>query len=109
MAKRCGRSYWSRMVEECERREPGETRETFAARKKINVGTLRSWTYRLRRERASGRERVQFVEIEPPAETEANAQVDVELAGGRVRIRCAHVAADAIAEVVGQMVARLGC
>ena len=109
MAKRRGRGYWSEIVDECERRKPGETHEAFAARKKINVGTLRSWMYRLRRERASGGERVQFVEIEPPAQTETSAHIEVELAGGRARIRFAHVAAGAIAEVIGQMVARLGC
>jgi hypothetical protein len=61
MPKRRGRSYWSQIVDECERRTAGETQEAFAARKKVNVDTLRSWIYQLRRERDAAQvEQVRF-------------------------------------------------
>ena len=44
------REIWSNLVGQLER--SGKTAEQFAAERQIPVGTLRSWIYRLKREKA---------------------------------------------------------
>ncbi len=66
---RQGRDYWTRVIAKFERR--GLSQGAFCEREKLNIGTFRTWLYRLRGEGAI--EAPSFVEVEdrprPPART----------------------------------------
>lgn len=57
---RQGRDYWTRVIAKFERR--GLSHDAFCEREKLNVGTFRTWLYRLRGEGAI--EAPSFVEVE---------------------------------------------
>ena len=48
MSPRRGREYWTGIVADLE--ASGLTHEQFASQRRVNIGSLRSWLYRLRRE-----------------------------------------------------------
>ena len=50
-AKRHGPAFWTQVVEEFER--GSESQEQFTARRGMNIGTFRTWLYRLRKERGA--------------------------------------------------------
>jgi hypothetical protein len=50
---RRGREEWTRTIEEFER--SGESHEAFCAQHRLNVGSFRSWLYRLRRGAGRGK------------------------------------------------------
>jgi len=88
---RRGREFWITAIAEFERSKL--THEAFAHRRGVPVETLRSWIYRLRRER---QESVSLVPVRVIASTaptvrrsgESTAEIEVELASG-VRLRFA--------------------
>jgi transposase-like protein len=84
---RRGREHWVATVAEFERSEL--TQETFARRLGIEVGTLRSWIYKLRRERRASVSLVpvRVIASTAPRAREADAaEFEVELKTG-VRLR----------------------
>ena len=76
MAKgRTGRAYWAGVIAEFER--GGQSHERFCERRKLNVGTFRSWLYRLRAETSLAAPR--FVEATAaPATASTRCVVRVE-------------------------------
>lgn len=83
---RRGREFWVATVGDCERSEL--TQESFATRRGLSVATLRSWIYRLRRERKAS---VSLVPVRVIASTapkarrhqeEAATEIEVELPSG---------------------------
>lgn len=48
MAKRRGRGFWTKVIEEFEGSQAGETHEEFAARHGIEKTTFQRWLYALR-------------------------------------------------------------
>ena len=69
MAKRRGREFWQRLVDEYERRPKGVTQVEFASKHGVNLGTLQSWLYRLRRDQSAmtrHKPAPRFIEIETP-------------------------------------------
>ena len=69
MAKRRGREFWQRLFDEYERRPKGLTQAEFARKHGVNLGTLQSWLYRLRRDQkamARVESTPRFIEIEAP-------------------------------------------
>jgi transposase-like protein len=88
---RRGREFWITAIAEFERSKL--THEAFAQRRGFSVETLRSWIYRLRRERQDSMSLVpvRVVESPPPAvrrSSESAAEIEVVLASG-VRLRFA--------------------
>lgn len=88
---RRGREFWITAIAEFERSKL--THEAFAQRRGFSVETLRSWIYRLRRERHDSVSLVPVRVIESPPPTvrrssESAAEIEVELASG-VRLRFA--------------------
>ena len=88
---RRGREFWITAISEFERSKL--THEAFAQRRAVPVETLRSWIYRLRRERQDSVSLVpvRVIESTPPAvrrSSESAAELEVELASG-VRLRFA--------------------
>jgi hypothetical protein len=68
--KRLGRAHWQRAIAKFER--SALTQEAFCEANGLNVGTFRSWLYRLRREQtASEPSFVEVVSSAPPASTDA--------------------------------------
>ncbi len=57
---RQGREYWSRVIARFERR--GQTQGAFCEAENLNVGTFRSWLYKLRQEEKVT-EALSFVEV----------------------------------------------
>jgi transposase-like protein len=101
---RRGREHWVATVAEFERSEL--TQESFARRRGVDVGTLRSWIYKLRRERKAS---VSLVPVRviastaPQAREAYSADVEVELKSG-VRLRFSSgVALDYIAALVQRL------
>lgn len=86
-----GREFWSTVVDEFER--SALTQERFARQRGVPVTTLRSWLYRLRRERKA---RVSLVPVRVVASTApvaraaaaaaASGEIEIELKTG-VRLR----------------------
>lgn len=72
---RQGRDYWARVISKFERR--GLSHDAFCKREKLNVGTFRSWLYRLREEGVL--EAPSFVEVDRPG---TSAQTCVFRLGG---------------------------
>jgi len=63
-AARQSRAYWTRVIAKFER--GGLSHAAFCTREKLNVGTFRTWLYRLRGERTI--EAPSFVEVvDPPS------------------------------------------
>ena len=88
---RRGREFWITAIAEFERSKL--THEAFAQRRGFSVETLRSWIYRLRRERQDSVSLVQVRVIESPPpmvrrSSESAAEIEVELASG-LRLRFA--------------------
>ena len=86
---RRGREFWITAIAEFERSKL--THEAFAQRRGFSVETLRSWIYRLRRERQDSMSLVPVRVIASPPPTvqrtsESAAEIEVELASG-VRLR----------------------
>lgn len=75
-----GREFWVAIVDEFKRSEL--TQESFARRRGIPVTTLRSWIYKLRRERKAT---VSLVPVRVVAST-ALAARDAAAAGGEIEI-----------------------
>lgn len=82
-----GREFWVATVAESER--SGLTQARFAVRRGISLTTLRSWIYKLRRERTTS---VSLVPVRviastaPPARGAAAAEIEIELRTG-IRLR----------------------
>jgi hypothetical protein len=82
-----GREFWVATVDEFERSEL--TQERFARQRRIPVATLRSWIYKLRRERKAS---VSLVPVRVVASTAApgaaavGGEIEIELKTG-VRLR----------------------
>jgi len=104
-----GREYWVATVAEFER--SGLTQAAFAQRRGLGLATLRSWIYKLRRERAAS---VSFVPVRVIASTAPTARggeaaaagvptLEVELRSG-VRLR---LASGTDIEYVAALAARL--
>jgi transposase-like protein len=75
-----GREFWVATVDELERSEL--TQEGFARRRGISVATLRSWIYKLRRERKAS---VTLVPVRVVASTAPTAR-DAGAVGGEIEI-----------------------
>lgn len=83
MAPRRGRRFWERVVRELER--GGASHADVAARHGVLVSTLRSWVYRLRRERRAATSAVRMLPVEiAPASEPARAAIEVRIATGDV-------------------------
>jgi hypothetical protein len=82
MAPRRGREFWLGVVSDLE--GSGLTHEEFAARRRINVGSLRSWLYRLRSKGSRG-VRLLPVRVEGPARQVAEV-IEIGIAGAVVRV-----------------------
>ena len=84
MAERRGRRFWERAVGEVER--SGAPHSEIAARHGVRVGTLRSWVYRLRRERhaAAGPSEVRLLPVEVVPSAPASPPLEVRIFGGDV-------------------------
>ncbi len=86
---RRGREFWITAIAEFERSKL--THEAFAQRRGFSVETLRSWIYRLRRERQDSMSLVPVRVVESPPPTmrrssESVAEIEVVLVSG-VRLR----------------------
>jgi len=79
--KRHGRAYWQRAVERFERQRL--TQEAFCAAQDLNVGTFRSWLYRLRRE--SGAAVPAFVEVVSSAKSSASESCVLRIGSAELR------------------------
>jgi len=82
-----GREFWVATVDEFERSEL--TQESFARQRRIPVATLRSWIYKLRRERKATVSLVRVVTSTAPTARSAAAvggEIEIELKTG-VRLR----------------------
>ena len=103
---RRGREFWITAIAEFERSKL--THEAFAQRRGFSVETLRSWIYRLRRERQDSVSLVPVRVIESPPPTvrrssESVAEVEVMLVSG-VRLRFAtSIDLDYIAALVERL------
>jgi hypothetical protein len=62
--KQKSRAFWVRVVGEFEGRDPRPTHVTYAAEKRVRVGTFRLWLYRLRREKAEVEPALSLVPVE---------------------------------------------
>jgi hypothetical protein len=102
------REFWVAAVAECERSEL--TQESFAMRRGLNLSTLRSWIYKLRRERKASVSLVPVRVITSTApkarqrDEEAAAEIAIELPNG-IRLRFSSEIAP---EYVAALVQRLG-
>ncbi len=74
-----GREFWVAAVDEFERSEM--TQESFARQRRISVATLRSWIYKLRRERKAS---VSLVPVRVVASTAPTAR-GAAAVGGEIR------------------------
>ena len=84
-----GREFWVATIDEFERSEL--TQESFARRRRLPVATLRSWIYKLRRERKSTVSLVPVRVVASTAPTARSAaavggEIEIELKTG-VRLR----------------------
>ena len=83
-----GREFWVATVDEFERSEL--TQESFARQRRIPVATLRSWIYKLRRERKASVTLVPVRVVASTAPTARSAavsgEIEIELKSG-VRLR----------------------
>lgn len=85
MSTRSGREYWESVVSELE--ASGLTHADFARQRRIKVGSLRGWLYRLRRERdRSEPVRLLPVTVVPSSAPTAHGLVEVDVAGAVVRV-----------------------
>src|SRR5262249_15802745 len=100
MTARRNRDFWEKIVAEL---EGGElTHEQFAERRRVNVGSLRSWLYRLRRERGGGRVLAVGFEEAITGRGPAPSVVEISFDGGVARV---SVGTDV--EYVAELIARL--
>ena len=82
MAKRRGRGFWTKLIEEFEGSQGSETHEEFAARRGVEMTTFQRWLYALRKEhrrRAPPAVRLLPVRIEG---MHGEPTLSVELGGG---------------------------
>lgn len=77
---RRSKQQWRELVAEFEASGLGQ--QAFAQRKRVKLGTFRSWLYRLRKERASPR----FVEVVPGPRVAASSRASVAIVIGRARV-----------------------
>jgi hypothetical protein len=105
---RRSREFWVATVADCERSEL--TQEGFAARREIELSTLRSWIYKLRRERKAS---VSLVPVRVIASTAPKArlpeaastdELTIDLPSG-IRLRFSSAVA---IEYVAALAQRLG-
>ena len=65
-ARKGRREYWTKIVARFER--SGLSHAAFCKRERLNLGTFRTWLYRVRRDAARGKPIASFVEVsETPA------------------------------------------
>ena len=95
--KRHPKSWWAKVVEEFECGD--EDRQTFCARKRLNLGSFEGWLYRFRR----AREATALVPVVVSKRASNPMPVEVDVRGG-VTIR---FAAGTDAAYVGTLVAEL--
>jgi transposase len=102
MSPHRGREFWERVVAELE--QSGLTHEEFARERRLNVGSLRRWLYRLRRERGSTAMRVLPVRVETLLGVHGRTSdvVEIDVAGTVLR-----VAVGTDVEYVTELLARL--
>lgn len=81
MAPRRGREFWQGVVADLE--GSGLTHEEFASRRRVNVGSLRSWLYRLRREGGAG---VRLLPVRVEGSTRSLEVIEIGIAGAVVRL-----------------------
>jgi len=86
---RRSREEWSQVIVAFER--SGQSHEAFCAQQHINVGSFRSWLYRLRRGTARGKVARSATRLLPVRVSAASAAVNdavaIELEFGGVRLR----------------------
>jgi len=83
MGPRRGRRFWERVVREVER--GGASHAEVAARHGVLVSTLRSWVYRLRRERRGAAPAVRMLPVEMTQASEpASAAIEIRVVTGDV-------------------------
>lgn len=82
MSQRQGRDFWERIVRDLE--QSGLTHGEFADQRGLNIGSLRSWLYRLRRKRRRV-VRVLPVHVAGQSGAISSAFVEVAVAGTVVR------------------------
>jgi hypothetical protein len=81
MSPRRGREYWTGIVTDLE--ASGLTHEQFASQRRVNVGSLRSWLYRLRREGGGG---VRLLPVHVEATARGADIVEIGIAGAVLRV-----------------------
>jgi len=81
MSPRRGREYWTGIVADLA--ASGLTHEQFASQRRINVGSLRSWLYRLRREGGGG---VRLLPVRVAATARVADIVEIGIAGAVLRV-----------------------
>jgi hypothetical protein len=86
---RRGRAEWARVIEEFER--SGQSHETFCAQYRLNVGSFRSWLYRLRRSAGRGKVAGSATRLLPvrvdPADGVTVEPAAIEILVGSARLR----------------------
>jgi hypothetical protein len=106
MSPRRGRQFWERVVADLERSEL--THEEFATQRRINVGSLRGWLYRLRRERERGAD-PRLLPVRVGGTSSGGGRMDgfveVGVAGAVVRVTVG-TDVEYVAELVTQLRAR---
>ena len=96
MAKgRTGRAYWAGVIAEFER--SGQSHDRFCERRKLNVGTFRSWLYRLRAEASV--ETPRFVEVTAAPAT-ASTRCVVRVGDAEIEF-ASRPEAEYLAELIG--------
>ena len=98
MAKgRTGRAYWAGVIAEFER--SGQSHDRFCEKRKLNVGTFRSWLYRLRAEASV--EAPRFVEVTAAPAT-ASTRCIVRVGGAEIEF-APPPSAEYLAELVSAL------
>lgn len=101
MARRT-REIWGNIIEQFER--SGKTVEEFALERRIAVGTLQNWIYRVRRDKKDEAAAILPVRVISSRSPTASQQGDVAAAVEVVLVRFpSGAASDFIAEVVGRL------
>src|SRR5262249_18783613 len=103
MTARRNRDFWEKIVAALEGGE--QTHEQFAERRRVNVGSLRSWLYRLRRER--GGVRVLPVRFEEAITRRSTAPSVVEISFDGVSRVSVGTDVEYVAELIARLRARL--
>ena len=98
------REIWRNLIGQYER--SGQTAEQFATERQIPVGTLRSWLYRLKREKAEEAAEILPVRVIGSASpSEARRREDET--GGAVEVMLVRFASGTASELIAEVVTRL--